>query len=125
MTFKLTSTLENTQRDNDFFTSTIVGLPSEIALGKAYTKRKLSQQPTVTVDAISAEVWHSEPAHTILLQQIKQSPKKLGLPFPAGNFSRSRSNRLSFLSFLLGFVICAALSFAYVTQPWLQNLLKF
>lgn len=125
MTFKLTSTLENTQRDNDFFTSTIVGLPSEIALGKAYTKRKLSQHPTVTVDAISATVWHSEAARTILLQQIKQSPKKLGLPFPAGNFARSRSNRLSFLSFLLGFVICAALSFAYVTQPWLQNLLKF
>jgi hypothetical protein len=125
MTFKLASTLESTQRDNDFFTTTIVGLSSEITLGKVYTKRKLSQQPTVTVDAISAAVWHSESARAILLQQIKQSPKKLGLPFPAGSFSRSRSNRFSFLSFLLGFVVCAALSFTYVTQSWLQNLLRF
>jgi hypothetical protein len=125
MTFKLASPLETTQRDNDFFTTTIVGLPSEIALGKAYTKRKLSLQPTITVDAISPTVWHSDAARTLLLQQIKQSPRKLGLPFPAGSFSRSPSKRLSFLSFLLGFVICAALSFAYVTQAWLQNLLRF
>jgi hypothetical protein len=125
MTFKLEATPESRQRDNDFFTSTIVGLPSEIALGKAYTKRKPSQQPTVTVDAISAAVWHSDAARTILLQQIKQSPKTLGLPFPAGSFVRTRSNKSSFWAFLLGFGLCAVLSSAYVMLPWLQNLLRF
>jgi hypothetical protein len=125
MTFKLASTVESTQRDNDFFTTTIVGLPTEIALGKAYTKRKLSQQPTVTVDAISATVWHSDAARNMLLQHIKQSPKTLGLPYPAGGFSRSRSKKSSFLLFVLGFAVCAALSFAFITQPWLQNLLRF
>jgi hypothetical protein len=125
MTFKSEATPDNKQRDNDFFTSTIVGLPSEITLGKTYANRKPSQQPNVTIDAISAAVWHSDAARTILLQQIKQSPKTLGLPFPAGSFARTQSNKSSYLAFLLGFVLCAALSFAYITQPWLQNLLRF
>jgi hypothetical protein len=125
MTFKVATTPESNQRDNDFFTSTIVGLPYEITLGKAYANRKPSQQPTVTIDAISAAVWHSDAARTILLQQIKLSPKTLGLPFPAGSFARAPSNKSSYLAFLLGFLLCAALSFAYITQPWLQNMLRF
>jgi hypothetical protein len=125
MTTHLEAAILNAERDNDYFTSTIVGLPSEIALGRAYTKRKLSQHPTITIDAITAAVWHSDAAHALLKQHIKQSPKTLGLPYPAGNFARKRSEKSSFLAFLLGFLLCAALSYAYITQPWLQQLIAF
>lgn len=125
MTTHLEAAAINTARDNDYFTSTIVGLPSEIALGRAYTKRKLSQHPTITIDAITAAVWHSDAAHTLLKQKIKQTPKTLGLPFPAGNFARQRSEKSYFLAFLSGFALCAALSYVYITQPWLQQLLAF
>jgi hypothetical protein len=125
MTTHLEAAILNADRDNDYFTATIVGLPSEIALGRVYSKRKLSQHPTISIDAITAAVWHSDAAHTLLKQQIKQTPKTLGLPFPAGNFARKRSEKSSFLAFLLGFGLCAALGYAYMTQPWLQQLLVF
>jgi hypothetical protein len=117
---KLTS-----ERDNDYFTSTIVGLPSEIALGRAYAKRKLSQHPTLTIDATTAAVWHSDAARALLKQQIKQSPYTLGLPFPAGSFARRRSSKSTLWAFLFGFCLCAVLCFAFVTQPWLQAILLF
>ena len=125
MTTHLEVAVANAQRDNDYFTATIVGLSSEIALGKTFTKRKLSQHPTISIDAITATVWQSDAARTMLLQHIKQSPKTLGLPFPAGNFARKRSEKSSFLAFVLGFSLCAALCYAYLTQPWLQQLLVF
>jgi hypothetical protein len=125
MSTRLEAAVQNAERDNDYFTSTIVGLPSEIALGKAFTKRRLSQHPTITIDAITAVVWHSDAAHALLKQRIKQTPKTLGLPFPAGNFARRRSEKSSFLAFLLGFSLCAALCYLYLTQAWLQQLLGF
>ncbi len=129
MTTHLEAAVLNTERDNDYFTTTIVGLPQEVALGRAYTKRKLSQHPTIMIDATTAAVWHSDAARTLLSQQIKQTPKTLGLPFPAGNFARRRSEKSSFLAFLLGFGLCATLCFAYLylheSQPWLQKLLIF
>ncbi len=125
MTTYLEAAVLNAERDNDYFTTTIVGMPAEIALGRAYTKRKLSQHPTITIDAITAAVWHSDAAHTLLKQQIKQTPKSLGLPFPAGNFARQRSEKSVFLAFLSGFFLCAALSYVYLTQPWVQRLLAF
>ncbi len=125
MTTHLEAAILNAERDNDYFTSTIVGLPAEVALGRVYTKRKLSQHPTITIDAITTAVWHSDAAHALLKQQIKQAPKTLGLPYPAGNFARKRSEKSSFLAFLLGFSLCAALCYAYVTQQWLQQLLVF
>lgn len=125
MTTHLEAAIANTQRDNDYFTSTIVGLPSEVAMGRAYTKRKLSQHPTITVDAITAAVWHSDAARALLKQRIKPSPKTLGLPYPAGNFARRRAEKSSFLAFLFGFALCAALCYAYVALPWLQQLLVF
>ena len=121
----LEATALNTERDNDYFTSAIVGLPSEIALGRAYTKRKLSQHPSIVIDAITAAVWHSDAARILLKQQIKQTPKTLGLPFAAGNFARQRSEKSVLLAFLSGFALCAALSYVYITQPWLQQLLAF
>jgi hypothetical protein len=123
MTTHLEAAVANTVRDNDYFTSTIVGLPSEVAMGRAYTMRKLSQHPTITIDAVTAVVWHSDAAHVLLKQHIKQTPKTLGLPFPAGNFARKRSEKSSFLAFLLGFGLCAASGYFYITQPRLQQLL--
>jgi hypothetical protein len=125
MTTHLEAAVLNTERDNDYFTTTIVGLPEEVALGRAYTKRKLTQHPTIFIDAITAAVWHSDAARILLNQQIKPSPKTLGLPYPAGNFARKRSEKSSLIAFLLGFGLCAALCFVYVTQPWLQQLLQF
>ena len=125
MTTHLEAAVANTERDNDYFTATIVGQPSEVALGRAYTKRKLSQHPTISIDAITAAVWHTDAAHALLKQHIKLSPKTLGLPFPAGNFARKRHEKSSLLAFLLGFSLCAALCYAYLTQPWLQQLLVF
>jgi hypothetical protein len=123
------SAAQNTARDNDYFTSTIVGLPYEVTLGKAFTARKLTAAPTITVQAMTAATWLSEPARQLLKQQIKQSPKTLGLPFAAGSYAHTRSKYASFWSslwaFVLGFSLCAALSYIFFTQPWLQQLLRF
>jgi TATA-binding protein-associated factor Taf7 len=125
MTTHLEAAVLNTERDNDYFTATIVGLPSEIALGKVFTKRKLSQHPTISIDAITAAVWHSDAAHALLKQRIKQTPKTMGLPYPAGNFARRRFEKSCFLAFLLGFSLCAVLFYAYATHSWLQQLVVF
>lgn len=125
MTTHLEAAVANTQRDNDYFTSTIVGLPFEAVMGRAYTKRKLSQHPSIAIDAVTAAVWHSDAAHELLKKRIKASPKTLGLPFPAGNFARKQSEKSSFFAFLLGFSFCAALCYAYINLPWLQQLLVF
>jgi hypothetical protein len=119
------SAAQNTARDNDYFTSTIVGLPSEVILGKAFTARKLSAEPTITIQAVTAATWLSEPALLMLKQQIKQSPKTLGLPFAAGSYAHTRSKHASAWAFLLGFSLCAVLSYIYFTQPWLQQLFRF
>jgi hypothetical protein len=119
------SAAQNTARDNDYFTSTIVGLPSEVVLGKAFTVRKLSAEPTITIQAMTAATWLSEPARQLLKQQIKQSPKTLGLPFAAGSYAHMRSKNASVWAFVLGFSLCAALSYIYFTQPWLQQLFRF
>lgn len=114
----LKTTKEQVALDNDYFTSTIVGLPSEVSLGKAFTGRKLTATPTIVIDAVTAKTWLSDPAQQILKQQIKQSPKALGLPFAAGSFAHTRSSFSDVRPFLLGFTLCAILSFAYVTFPW-------
>jgi hypothetical protein len=118
----LDSAAQNIARDNDYFTLTVVGLPSEVVLGKAFTARKLSATPTITIEAVSPTTWLSEPASQLLKQQIKHSPKTLGLPFAAGSFAHTRSKNASLWAFLLGFALCAALSYLYITQPWLQQL---
>lgn len=124
-------TSQKVVRDNDYFTSTIVGLPSEVLLGKAFTARKLSHHPTITIQAMTPATWLSEPARQLLQQQIKQSPKTLGLPFAAGSFAHTRSKYASLWAsfwaflwpFLLGFCVCAVLSYFYTTQPWLSLLI--
>lgn len=122
MTTHLEAAILNAERDNDYFTSTIVGLPSEVVLGRAFTKRKLSMHPAITIDAITAAVWHSDAARILLKQRIKSSHKTLGIPFSTGNFARKQSGISGYLAFLLGFCFCAALCLTYSTQPWLQGL---
>jgi hypothetical protein len=132
MATPLTTAAESSQRDNDYFTSTVVGLPQEVTLGKVFTKRKLSQQPSITIDAMTAAVWHSDPARLVVKQQVKQSYKTLGLPFEAGSFAHTRSKMAGVWAFLSGFSICAALFFVALTlsgalpslQFWLQNLMQ-
>ena len=118
------SAAQNTARDNDYFTSTIVGLPSEVSLGKAFTSRRLSADPSITVQAMTAATWLSEPARQLLKQQIKQSPKTLGLPFAAGSYAHTRSKNASVWALVLGSILCAALSYIYITQPWLQQFFR-
>lgn len=119
------SSTQNAARDNDYFTSTIVGLPSEVALGKVFVARKLSADPSITVQAMTAATWLSEPARQLLKQQIKQSPKTLGLPFAAGSYAHTRSANASVWAFVMGFSLCAVLSYTYYTQPWLQQIIRF
>jgi hypothetical protein len=119
------SSAQNTASDNDYFTSTIVGLPSEVVLGKAFTARNLSAEPSITVQAMTAATWLSEPARQLLKQQVKQSPKTVGLPFAAGSYAHTRTKYASVWAFVLGFSLCAALSYIYFTQLWLQQLLRF
>jgi hypothetical protein len=114
----------NSERDNAFFTSTIVGLPTEVVLGKAFTKRKLSQHPSIRIHATSAAVWHSEAARLLLSQRAKPQSKTLGLPYPAGNFAYQRYKYTSAWWFFLGFCLCGVLFLAYMTLPWVQQLLK-
>jgi hypothetical protein len=112
-------------RDNDYFTSTIVGLPSEVVLGKAFTARQLSNEPTITIQAMTAATWLSEPAQLMLKQHVKQSPKSLGLPYAAGSFASAGKEKFGIKAFLLGFCLCGALCYAYATLPWVQQLLRF
>jgi hypothetical protein len=114
----LNNTKEQIARDNDYFTSTIVGMPAELSLGKAFTARKLTASPAIVIDAISAKTWLSEPAQQLLAQRVKQSPKTMGLPFAAGSFAHTRTRFSDALPFLLGFALCAVLSVAYSTFPW-------
>ena len=57
----INSTQGKAQLD-DFFTSTIVGLPQEVVLGQRFKERNLINQQYVTVDAMNAKAWLSEPA---------------------------------------------------------------
>lgn len=108
-------------RLDDYFTATVVGLPQEVNLGKVYIRRMLKGDQFVTIDAISAKAWLSDPARVQLKQQLKQSQYSLGLPFPTGSFARARRwHRASILAFLWGFGTCLVFIAAYLLQPWLR-----
>ena len=111
----------NKSRMDDYFTATIVGLPEEVSLGKAFTSRMLKNDSYVTIDALTAKAWLSEPARDALKVQLKRSKQDVGIPFPAGKFARSRRwNESPIAIFLLGFGACAALLALYAVQPWLR-----
>ena len=111
----------NKSRMDDYFTSTIVGLPEEVSLGKAFSNRMLKSDEFVTLDALTAKAWLSEPAHKALKAQLKRPKPDMGLPFPAGKFARSRRwSQSRTVIFLLGFGACAALLALYAVQPWLR-----
>lgn len=113
-------------RLDDYFTATVVGLPEEVSLGKTFTNRMLKNDQFVTIDAVSAKTWLSDPARELLKQQIKQPQHLLGLPFPSGSFSRYRRfSRASMLAFAAGFGTCLILLAALMMQPWLRLPLSF
>lgn len=116
-------------RLDDYFTATVVGLPEEISLGKAFSNRILRDDQFVSIDAITAKAWLSDPARALLTQRLKQAQPtlhKVGLPFPAGSFVRSRRwGRSTILAFLLGFCACMALFALYLALPWLQQFVHF
>ena len=115
-----TETVERLRMD-DYFTATIVGLPEEVSLGTAFTSRTLKGDEYVTIDALTAKAWLSEPAREALKQQLKRPKFDVGIPFPAGNFARTRRWRQSPIAiFLLGFGTCAAFLALYAVQPWLR-----
>lgn len=106
---------------DDYFTATIVGLPEEVTLGTAFTSRMLKSDQYVTIDALTAKAWLSEPARAALKEQLKRPKQDVGIPIPAGKFARSRHWHPSPIAiFLLGFATCAALLALYVVQPWLR-----
>lgn len=106
-------------RLDDYFTATVVGLPQEVSLGGTFTNRILKGDQFVTIDAISAKAWLSDPARVQLKQQLKQAPHSLGLPFPTGSFVRyKRWSRPAILAFLTGFGSCLVLLGVYLLQPW-------
>ncbi len=111
----------NRSRMDDYFTATIVGLPEEVSLGKAFSNRMLKSDQYVTIDALTAKAWLSEPAREALKAQLKRPKQDVGIPFPAGKFARSRRwSRSPMAIFLLGFSVCAALLALYALQPWLR-----
>ena len=106
---------------DDYFTATIVGLPEQVNLGTAFTSRMLKSDSYVTIDVLTAKAWLSEPAREALKAQLKRPKQDVGLPIPAGKFTRSRRWRQSpIVIFLLGFGACAALLALYAVQPWLR-----
>lgn len=113
-------------RLNDYFTATVVGLPYEVSLGKSFTNRMFKSDQFVTIDAVSAKTWLSDPARDMLKQQLKRPRHSLGLPFQTGSFSRARRwSRVTMLAFLSGFGTCLLLLAVYLIQPWLRLPLHF
>ena len=106
---------------DDYFTATVVGLPEEVSLGKSFSNRMLRTDKYVTIDAITAKAWLSDPAREMLKLQIKQPSHALGKPFKSGSLSRNRRwGRDAMLGFATGFAACLALLVVYMMQPWLR-----
>ena len=119
----INSTQGKAQLD-DFFTSTIVGLPQEVVLGQRFKERNLINQQYVTVDAMNAKAWLSEPAYHELNQALKHSQRFSGFSFKRHIVNRSVSHgRSSTMMFVFGFLAAAliglALTFAW-SRTWIQ-----
>lgn len=121
MALTFVSEASNKSRMDDYFTATIVGLPEQVNLGTAFSSRMLKSEQYVTIDALTAKAWLSEPAREALKAQLKRPKPDMGLPIPAGKFARSkRWSQSPIVIFLLGFGACAALLALYAAQPWLR-----
>lgn len=92
-----------------------------MVLGKAFTKRRLRNNPTINVEATTSETWLSDPAKKLLTQQIKQSRKTMGLSFSSRSYSYTQLKKSLIWAFLLGFIVCAVLSLLLRSKPWLNN----
>ena len=121
MALAFESEKSNRSQIDDYFTTTIVGLPEEVSLGKVFTNRMLKSDQYVSIDALTAKAWLSDPAREALKAQSKQRMQKVGVPFPSGKFARTwRWIQTPMTIFLLGFAACVALLALYVLQPWLR-----
>jgi len=119
----INSTQGKAQLD-DFFTSTIVGLPQEVVLGQRFKERKLINQQYVTVDAMNAKAWLSEPAYHELNKALKRSQRSIGFSFKRHFVNQSEVHgRSSTMMFVFGFLAAAliglALTFAW-SRTWIQ-----
>ena len=121
MALPFDSDASNQSRLDDYFTATIVGLPEELSLGKAFANRALKSDKFVTIDAVTAKSWISDPARSVLKQQLLRARINQGHPFPAGKFARTRKwSQSSAFVFALGFAACIVLLMIYAMQPWLR-----
>ena len=120
----INSTQGKAQLD-DFFTSTIVGLPQEVVLGQRFKERKLINQQYVTVDAMNAKAWLSEPAYQELNQALKQSQRSIGFSFKRHFVNQFESNsRSSTMMFGFGFLAAALIGLA-LTYAWSRAWIQF
>ena len=103
---------------DDFFTSTIVGLAQEVVLGQRFKERKFINQQYVTVDAMNAKAWLSEPAYHELNQALKRSQRSIGFSFKRHFVNQSDLHgRSSTMMFVFGFLAAALIGLA-LTYAW-------
>ncbi|HMS28051.1 MAG TPA: hypothetical protein PKC80_11865 [Burkholderiaceae bacterium] len=92
---------------DDFFTTTIVGLSQEVVLGQRFKERALINQQYVTVDAMNAKAWLSEPAYQVLNQALKHSQRSTGVAFKNGLLQHlGNRGKGAAVMFVLGFLTC-------------------
>ena len=120
----INSTQGKAQLD-DFFTSTIVGLPQEVVLGYIMNQRFLKSDQFVTVDAKHEKAWLSEPAYRKLMRALAESQRITGESFKRQEADRFTSlGSRSGLMFMLGFLFCAACGLA-LTYAWSRAWITF
>ena len=110
---------------DDFFTSTIVGLPQEVVLCQRFKERNLINQQYVTVDAMYAKAWLSEPAYQELNQALKRSQRSIGFSFKRHFVNQSDLHgRSSTMMFVFGFLAAALIGLA-LTYAWSRAWIQF
>lgn len=111
---------------NDFFTTSIVGMPQKVVLGQVLRDRVLNSDQFVTVDAIQAKAWLSEPAYQNLQQALTESQRISGISFKKQfvNQFASPHGRSTALLFMLGFLTSAMISLA-LTYAWSRAWIQF
>ncbi len=104
-----------TSQIDDYFTNSILGAPAEVSLGTQVLPRLPKNEKYVTVHAVDAKVWVSDPARQALKMALKKSKlqvERVGLPFSVNkppwhhNLWLNVTAPSFFLPFLMGFGMC-------------------
>jgi len=120
----ISSTPGKAQLD-DFFTASIVGSPQEVVLGQPFKERDLISQQYVTVNAINAKAWLSEPAYQSLYHAIEQSKRSIGVHYKKNFYKPSALSTTNVvLVFLAGFMASTLLGLA-LTYAWSRQWIQF